>query len=518
MLIIALSISALMVFLFFSIINVGNIFVSNMATIKIDILQLILMSLMQASLSTILSLGAGIAIAWSLNRLDFFGKNLVVSLFATAIVAPSMVVAFGLISVWGRAGWIAQLFEFFNWEWQFSIFGLGGILFAHTILNGAFAAHILLARIDAIPARKLKTAQSLALTPFKRFILLDWAAISGALPALGSIIFLLAFTSFPIVLMLGGGVANQTLEVAIYSAVRLSFDLDLAVRLSIIQLVLCMVIILPAIISNSYLANAGVNYHYKWRQKGLAQFAQISILFVAILAFALPLLAILVDGIAGGILDTLSRPSFWQASLTSIIIGSLSAVLTLFLAVLIATGRAAFSNGILKAILGLPIFAYLVIPAVVLSLGFYLFVKNIGISPTKAAPFVLIIANSLLALPFSIAILAPAIETINQRYNKLTRSLNLSSLMRWRMVEYPLIGREIGIVLALAFCFSLGDLGIISLFGTSEFNTLPYAMYQSLGTYRNNDAAVIAAFMLILCLVVFWFLPMIFRKLSNARN
>jgi len=518
MLIIALSISAFMTLLFFSIINVGNIFASNTAVIKIDILQLILMSLMQASLTTILSLSAGIAIAWALNRLEFFGKNLVVSLFATAIVAPAMVVAFGLISVWGRAGWIAQLLEFFGLSWNFSIFGLGGILFAHTILNGAFAAHILLARVDAIPARKLKSAQSLALTPFKRFILLDWAAISGALPALGSIIFLLAFTSFPIVLMLGGGVANQTLEVAIYSAVRLSFDLDLAVKLSVIQLVLCMIIIFPAIISNSNLANAGVNYSYKWQQKGLAQFTQIIILVLAVFAFALPLLAILIDGIAGGILDTLSRPSFWQASFTSISIGSLSAILTLILAVLIATGRAAFSNGILKAILGLPVFAYLVIPAVVLSLGFYLLSNKLDIATSTSAPFVLIIANSLLALPFAIAILAPAIETINYRYDKLSRSLNLSSLMRWRIVEWPLIGREIGIVLALAFCFSLGDLGIISLFGTNEFTTLPYAMYQSLGVYRSNDAAVIAAFMLILCLMVFWFLPVIFRKISNAKN
>src|SRR5690606_25539014 len=87
------------------------------------------------------------------------------------------------------------------------------------------AARILLARLDAIPANRLKVGQSLALSAGRRFRLIDWPAMAGSLPGLGAIIFLLAFTSFPIVLLLGGGPANQTLEVAIFSAVRLAFDL-----------------------------------------------------------------------------------------------------------------------------------------------------------------------------------------------------------------------------------------------------------------------------------------------------
>ena len=39
------------------------------------------------------------------------------------------------------------------------------------------------------------------------------------------------------------------------------------------------------------------------------------------------------------------------------------------------------------------------------------------------------------------------------------------------LIEWPLLGRDIGVVLALAFCFSLGDLGIISLFGSPDFVT-----------------------------------------------
>ncbi|MFN3929653.1 MAG: thiamine/thiamine pyrophosphate ABC transporter permease ThiP, partial [Thermoflexus sp.] len=81
--------------------------------------------------------------------------------------------------------------------------------------------------------------QSLGLSALQRFAHIDWPANRTTLPGLGAIIFLLAFTSFPVVLLLGGGPANQTLEVAIYSAVRLDFDLRGAVTLALVQIGIC---------------------------------------------------------------------------------------------------------------------------------------------------------------------------------------------------------------------------------------------------------------------------------------
>ena len=54
---------------------------------------------------------------------------------------------------------------------------------------------------------------------------------------------------------------------------------------------------------------------------------------------------------------------------------------------------------------------------------------------------------------------------------------------------------------ALAFCFSLGDLGIIALFGSDDFSTLPWYLYQLIGSYRTTDAAGVALVLLVLCLV-----------------
>ena len=123
----------------------------------------------------------------------------------------------------------------------------------------------------------------------------------------------------------------------------------------------------------------------------------------------------------------------------------------------------------LRTGLGAPSYAYLAVPAVVLALGFFLLVRSLGIATESAGPFVLVLANSLLALPFAVATLGPPLDAIALSRGKLIRSLGMSSWRQFIDVEWPLIAPEAGIVVALAFCFSLGDLGVISLFGTEDF-------------------------------------------------
>lgn len=484
---------------------------------RLDIAHLVRMTALQAGLTTVLSLAVGIALAWCLNRLRFPGRGVVIGLFSAAIVTPGIVVAFGLLSVWGRNGWINRTADaFFGAPIGNIAFGLGGILFAHVLLDAAFAARVLLARLDAVPDARLKIGQSLGLGPFRRFALIDWPAISGTLPGLGAIIFLLAFTSFPIVLLLGGGPANQTLEVAIYAAVRQDFDLNGAVLLALVQIAACSLVILAASALPPVPTSLGPTAGQRWRDRPAAQLVQWLVLAVCLVGFLAPLMAVLADGVSAGA-GVLAQGSFWRAAAASLVIGTLSALLAVTLALTLGMGRAAGNQPLLRTGLNLPVFAYLAVPAVVLSLGFFLLVRALGAAPAHAAPYVVVIANALLSLPFAAATLGPPLEAITRTRGKLIRSLGLSGLRQFRAVEYPLIGRDIGIALALAFCFSLGDLGVIALFGTQDFQTLPLMMYRALGSYRSNDAAAIAAVLLVLTIVAFVGLPRLVERLSDAR-
>ena len=515
--IVGVAVAALVVVILYSIAAAAAVETGG-ARSAVDLPHLLVMTTTQAALTTILSLSVGTALAWALNRLRFPGRDLVVGLFASAIVTPGVIVAFGLLAIWGRSGWISDLWRMlFGEPLGIPVFGLGGILAAHLILDGAFAARVLLTRLDAIPASRLKTGQSLGLSAWQRFTIIDWPAIRGSLPGLGAIIFLLAFTSFPIVLLLGGGPANQTLEVAIYTAARLDFDLDVAVRLALVQIAACSVVVIAAAAFAPIPPSLGRSPSPTWSDNLLARSLQWLVLIACFAGFALPLLAVLAGGLSGGIGEVVARPSFWGGVVTSLVVASASAALTLFLALVLCLGRASTARHWLRVGLSTPSYAYLAVPAVVLALGFFLLARSLHISPDVAAPVVVVLANALLALPFAVATLAPPLDAIARSRGKLIRSFALSSRRQFTEVEWPLIAPEAGLAFALAFCFSLGDLGVIALFGTQNFATLPLLLVRALGAYRTNDAAIIAALMLVLTIAAFVLLPRLFGRLAYAR-
>ena len=512
---VALAVVALVVALFAAIIGAAQTQATT-APDDIDVWHLLRMTAIQAGLSTLLSLAVGLLLAWALNRLRFPGRGIVVGLFASAIVTPGLIVAFGLLTVWGRSGWINALADSVGGHIEAPLFGLPGILMAHVILDAAFAARILLARLDAVAEARLRTGQSLGLSAWTRFSVIDWPALRGSLPGLAAIIFLLAFTSFPIVLLLGGGPANQTLEVAIYAAVRLDFDLHAAVTLALLQVLVCSMVIMASAAFAPIPSTPGPAAGQDWADGPLARTLQWLVLGLCLAGFALPLLAVAAGLFGGGIEALATRPAFLRATATSLSIATVSAVLTLLLALGLAMGRAASVRRAARLALAVPAYTYLAVPAMVLALGFFLLVRSTGLAPERAGPAVVVLANALLSLPFAIAALGPPFDAIAKGQGRLIRSLGLSGWQQFALVEWPLLGRDIGVVLALAFCFSLGDLGVISLFGTPDFTTLPLLLVEALGAYRTNDAGVIGALMLIGTLIAFTALPPLFERLARA--
>lgn len=63
----------------------------------------------------------------------------------------------------------------------------------------------------------------------------------------------------------------------------------------------------------------------------------------------------------------------------------------------------------------------------------------------------------------------------------------------------------------------MGDLGVISLFGTEDFTTLPLLMSRSLAAYRSNEAGSIAMIMLLLTVAAFVLIPKLFGRFADAR-
>lgn len=482
---------------------------SSLTTLDSHIWDLLEFTLYQAFLSTLLSIMIGVLLAWALShQRQFWGRAWLIALFSSSLVLPSLVVVFGLITIYGRNGWIHSALD--GILGSHNIYGLQGILLAHVYLNASYASRSLLHAFEAIAHEKYKLAKSLGFGVIKRFWYVEFPALKSTMAALFVTIFLLCFSSFAIVLILGGSPAYNTLEVAIYEAVRLEFDIALALKLAFLQLLVAGFFILLASRIKTPAQNLTIT-RTTLKESRMIGVMEWSIIVVFALFFISPLLAIMIDGMRADFAKILQDPLFIRSSITSIMIATVSASLTLLFSLLLADAMRR-SQGVLAMFINLSGNLYLAIPSLVMGLGFFLLYQEFGGGENIWATAALIIANILMALPFALSIISPVMIKVATRYDKLCASLGISGWRRYREIELPYLLPSLAYVFALAFCFSLGDLGIIALFGNERFSTLPWYLYGLLGSYRTTDAAGVALLMMGLVLVVFWVLPRVFGR------
>ena len=181
--------------------------------------RIVRFTLWQAALSTLLSVAPAILVARALSRHPSFpGRSLILGLFAVPLSLPAIVAALGVLALWGRAGLFAPLMAWLSGgDWP-GIYGLAGILVAHVFFNLPLAARLLLEALEAVPLDHWRLSAQLGMGARASFRLIEWPAMRAALPGVAALVFMLCVTSFTIVLMLGGGPAATTLEVAIYQA------------------------------------------------------------------------------------------------------------------------------------------------------------------------------------------------------------------------------------------------------------------------------------------------------------
>ncbi len=501
---------------------------SSSAFITNRIIGLIKFTIFQAFLSTILAMLIGTVLAWSLaHQSTFRGRDFLVALLSSSLVLPTLIVVFGIISVLGQNGWINRvLLYLFDYSFGSFVYGLSGILIAHVYLNASFVARSLLHVFESIPKERYKLAKSLNFSVFNRFWLIEFPAIKLSLKSISSTVFLLCFTSFAIVLTLGGSPSYNTLEVAIYEAVKLDFNIPLALKLALIQLLITMVLVFLSANFQAAATNIKTSgTKIPWNEPKKLQYFQVFIIFFSTILFILPLISIFIDGLGADFKRIISDEIFIKSLFTSLAIATVSSILTVLFALLISDARRNFNinhrikkskfRNLINLVISFSGNIYLAIPSLILGLGFFMFSLNSQIPLLFWAMLAVLCANVLMSLPFAISILYSPMLKIAQRYDKLAFALNLRGSKRWLYCEWPYMKSSISYVFALSFCLSLGDLGVIALFGSNEITTLPWYLYQLMGSYQTKDGAGVALILLVLTLSIFIFLPKVFK---NARH
>lgn len=467
-------------------------------------------SLWQALLSTLLSLGLAIPVARALARRRFRGRRLLLKLFGLSLVLPVIIAIFGIVAVHGSQGWLPQALRHLGLDPGNYLYGLFGILLAHVFFNMPLAARLILQGIESIPESSWRLASQLGMRSAHIFRLLEWPIIRGLLPGLASLIFMLCFTSFTTVLALGGGPKSTTLEVAVYQALRFDFDLATAGGLALVQLLLTAGLLLLQhklqTSPSSRLTSRRPCLRPDSRQPG-TRLMDMAALILGLAIFLPPLLAIVVSGFNPGLLAALGSSQLWQAGGQSLAIalaaGSLATLLGAGLLLTSRHLRVRARKRRAAALWEASGSMILMIPAVVLSTG--LFILFMPFTDVFAlGPWLVVLVNALMALPYVLRTLSAPMQLVVRQYDRLADSLGVRGLQRLRLVEWPLLRRPLALAMALSMILSLGDLGAIAMFGSQALTTLPWLLYQQLGSYRLTEAAATALLLLTLCFSLFW--------------
>lgn len=291
----------------------------------------------QAFLSAILSVIPAIFLARAVYRRRFPGRQLMLRLCAMTLVLPVLVALFGILTVYGRQGWLAQLFGWFGVDYRFSPYGLQGILLAHIFFNMPLATRLLLQSLESIAVEQRQLTAQLGMNGWQRFRWVEWPYLRRQILPTAALIFMLCFASFATVLSLGGGPQATTIELAIYQALSYDYDLGRAALLALIQLGCCLGLVVLSQRLNSVLA-VGNTHGQLWRNLQDTRWSRISdtvLIGAALLLMVPPLLAVIIDGSNQAMLTVLQQPALWQAFFTSLIIaigaGLLCVTLTMML-------------------------------------------------------------------------------------------------------------------------------------------------------------------------------------------
>ncbi len=472
-------------------------------------------TLWQAAASTLLTVAAALPAAGAVARLRFRGQRLVRALATVPFVLPTVVVAAafeGLFDRFGLAGGGALSLRHTVWA----------ILLAHVFFNYAVVLRTVGAHWAALDARVEDQARVLGASRSQVFRGIVLPRLAPSVAAASSIVFLFSFTSFGVVLILGGP-ARATIETEIYRYAVVRLDLATAAALAVVQL--AAVIALVAVSNTLERRRAGVEAAYSPaaapRHRGPGLIANLAAMA---LVLGLPV-AVLVERslAAGGGGYTLRNyqalaervnllPDTALAALrNSLMFATPAALLALLVGgaatlVVMRPGRQGGGQRIGQAFdigLTLPLGT----SAVTIGLGFLLVLDRPPLD-IRTSVVVVPIAHAVVGIPFVVRTLVPILRTINPRVREAASVLGAAPRRVRREVDLSVASRGLAVGAGFAFAVSLGEFGATSFVPRRpETLTAPLAVFRLLGTpgqvLRGQAMALAVALMALTAVAVF---------------
>ena len=486
----------------------------------------------QAFLSTLLVLLFAIPGAYVFTHYRFRGKSSMKAISTLPFVLPTVVVANAFLALLGPGGllnqWLMALFNLSQPPIQID-HTLSMILLANIFYNYSVALRIISTQWQNLGGDLNQAAQMLGASPRRAFWTVTLPLLRPSVMAAAVLVFLFCFTSFGVILILGGP-QFATLEVEIYRQSVQMFNLPVAAALSIVQIGFTFILMwyytrIQAQTSHSVKLKSQLA-----AQKPIRTFKDKFIVYgnltFMFLLLGLPLLALVARSFAGrdGLTLRFYQELFVNRQNSLFFVPPAEAIFnsTIFA---LATVLLAVSLGLLSVLLLTngerdatkksskrwtrwldPLFMLpLATSAVTLGFGFIIALDKPPLN-LRSSIILVPIAHTLVAIPFVIRSLMPSVRGINPRLREAAAILGANPQQVWLQVDWPLIRRALLVGAVFAFTISMGEFGATLFIARPQTPTMPVAIFRFLGqpgVLNYGQALAMSTLLMVVCAIGF---------------
>lgn len=476
----------------------------------------------QAAVSTALTLLIGLPAAYLFAQYQFPAKSLLKALTSIPFVMPTVVVAAAFRALLGPQGPVNQL-----------LMALGGleraplqldqtltlILLAHVFYNVTVVVRLVGGFWANLNPRLTEAARMLGASPLRAFREVTLPLLRPSLISAALLIYLFTFTSFGVVLILGGP-QFSTLETEIYRQYVTFLQPDVAAILSLLQILFTFGLMS---LYARWQRQTAVPLDLRPRQSTLRrpQTAGQRLFVGGMIGFLLlflvtPLLALVWRSFLDR--DGQLTLAFYQALPISrrgsiLFVPPLQAIRNSIGYALLTVVASGFLGTATASLLARPFrgrnwldpLFMLPLGASAVTLGFGYVVTYTAL---RTSPLLVLIAHTLVAFPFVVRTLLPVLQGIPPRLRESAAVLGASPLRVWREVDLPIIGRAVLVAAVFSFTVSMGEFGATSFIvrPNSGFLTMPIAIERYLsqpGALNFGQALAMSTLLMVVCAVGF---------------
>jgi thiamine transport system permease protein len=510
-------------------------------SLVLQVLPTLAFTLKQAALSTLAALVLGLPGAWILSAPETPEapearapkvRRFLRSLSALPFALPPILVVLGFVLFFGNSGWLNRILAALGgWGPLRILYRPEAIILAHGFYNFPLVLRLAGDSMEGGRRAYLPAAASLGASPLGAVPVLLPLFLPGIISA-ALLVFLYCFTSFAVVLVLGGGPGTSTLAVEIYRYARISLDYGAAGTLALFETAVILVVFLLYLFfegrldrinltadKNRVMAGRGDPIHYL----ALGLYGLVMVFVALGPVVSIPLESLLQRATRAGQRGfslywwRLSGEGVLPALGRSLILAFSSASLSCVLAILAGgagiaadrrqgrrrrwdkrQGRRRGRESLPALLVKIAAVSPLISSGIVLGLGWLILY---GRDNSRSFLAVMVI-HAVAALPFAFHSVSRGLKGLAPNVMGAGTVFGAGPFARIFTLALPLASGRLRSAWAFAATISLGELNAIMMLGM-DWETLPLFIYRAAGAYRYGAACVAGTLLILCCLFLF---------------